>query len=220
MLQTLSRLIAASSAINAICYLFGFIVLFVFFADLPPDVLMQLPALKLHNQMYQWWHFVIYIVFGLSLLTLVLALHHTFNQKPSLLVQVSTILGVFWAGLVITSGLLANTGLTAALNLLDKSPTEANQLWLIIETIKQALGGGTEIIGGLWMLLVTTLARKHPDWDPGLLITGYLVGVSGVLTFIPGLAFLGAVFGLLQIIWFLHLSIKFALVKKAPEGAL
>ena len=64
-----------------------------------------------------------------------------------------------------------------------------------------------EILGGPLTLLVSLAALRTGGLPKGLNILGVLVGAIGIITIIPALNTLVAVFGLGQIIWFFWLGI-------------
>ena len=70
------------------------------------------------------------------------------------------------------------------------------------------LGGGNEIVGGLWVLLVRWAALRAGELPRLLNDLGLVLGVAGILhTAVPALETLGAVFGLGLIVWFVWLGI-------------
>jgi hypothetical protein len=80
--------------------------------------------------------------------------------------------------------------------------------WQGIEIVASGLGNGNgEILGGLWVLLVSLAALRPGGLPKGLNVLGVLVGVVGILSVLPGLTGLTGVFGLSQIIWFVWLGI-------------
>ena len=73
--------------------------------------------------------------------------------------------------------------------------------------VPEALVGRVEVVGGIWMLLVTwsaVLAGRHPRT---LNYLGVAVGVAGVLTVVPALEVLGIGFRVGEIVWGLWLGI-------------
>ena len=69
------------------------------------------------------------------------------------------------------------------------------------------LYGAPEVVGGIWILLVTwaaLLAGRHPR---ALNYLGVVVGVAGVLTVVPALEVLGSGFRLGEMVWFGWLGI-------------
>jgi hypothetical protein len=75
--------------------------------------------------------------------------------------------------------------------------------------VASGLGNGNgEILGGLWVLLVSIAALQAGGLPKGLNILGLLVGTVGIISLIPGLTeMMVGVFGLSQIIWFVWLGI-------------
>jgi hypothetical protein len=73
--------------------------------------------------------------------------------------------------------------------------------------VPEALVGRVEVVGGIWILLVTwaaLLAGRHPR---ALNYFGVAVGVAGVLTVVPALEVLGIGFRLGEIAWVVWLGI-------------
>jgi hypothetical protein len=73
--------------------------------------------------------------------------------------------------------------------------------------VPEALVGRVEVVGGIWILLVTwaaLLAGRHPR---ALNYLGVVVGVAGVLTVVPALEALGIGFRLGEIVWFVWVGI-------------
>src|SRR5919112_998445 len=67
--------------------------------------------------------------------------------------------------------------------------------------VPEALVGRVEVVGGIWILLVTwaaLLAGRHPR---ALNYLGVVVGVAGVLTVVPALEVLGIGFRLGELVW-------------------
>lgn len=209
-MKSLKKLAAYSALIEAALYIFGFAILV---GPLNPgDVTLTLPErLSFYNEhqaLYQFWILLIYVVFGVTLVFLSFALNGLMKEKNPILSGIAAIFGYIWSVLVIASGMLTNIGLSAALKHQSENTEQAYQLWLTIETIQNGLGGGVEVVGGIWVLLVTLAGHKANLFRKAFLILGCLVGLAGILTAIPGLSDLGAVFGLLQIVWFIWIGLK------------
>ena len=75
-----------------------------------------------------------------------------------------------------------------------------------MSAIQEGIGGGVELAGGLWVLLISWSALRQAAFPRWLNYLGIAVGVAGVLTVIPALKELGALFGLGQIVWFAWLG--------------
>lgn len=149
----------------------------------------------------------IYILFGLVLVVLVLALHDRLSGYSRSLMRVASAFGLLWAGLVIASGMIANVGAARVVDLYSVHPEEAQSLWLAVSTLQEALGGGNEIVGGLWLALLSLVMVTKQASQQALGYLGLAVGAAGILTVVPGLGVLMDVFGLGQIVWFLWVGV-------------
>jgi hypothetical protein len=151
---------------------------------------------------------LIYVVFGVVLVVLVLALHGRLNSSAPTMMQVATAFGLIWAGLVIASGMISNIGTTVVVDLYSTDPNQAAATWLAINPVVEGLGGGNEIVGGIWTLLVSVAALRAGQLHRVLNYVGVVVGMAGILSAIPALGDVGGgIFGLTQIVWFLGLGI-------------
>jgi len=150
---------------------------------------------------------LIYVVFGVVLVVLVLALHARLKSGSPAIMQIATAFGLIWAGLVIASGMIANIGNSTVVGLFSENQDQAVLLWLAIITVQEALGGGNEIVGGLWVLLLSWAAMRAGRLQKVLNYLGVLVGLAGILTVVPAFDVLMDVFGLSQIVWFAWLGI-------------
>ncbi len=152
-------------------------------------------------------NFIMYVLFGILLAVLVLALHERLKINAPILSQVASIFGVIWVGLVIASGMISNIGLAAALELSVREPEQAMTLWRTILAVVEGLGGGNEIVGGLWVLLISIAALKGKALHKTLSYLGLFVGIVGILTIYPAEVFT-EVFGISQIVWFSWLGVS------------
>jgi hypothetical protein len=73
--------------------------------------------------------------------------------------------------------------------------------------VPEALVGRVEIVGGIWILLVTWGALLAGRFPRALNYLGLAVGVAGVLTVVPALEVLGIGFRLGEIAWYVWLGI-------------
>lgn len=208
-MKALYKIGGSAALAQAAIYIFGFILLI---GSLNPEasslsINERLAFLSSNQALYQLWIFVIYVLFGVVLVFLSFALNGILKAKQPILSGIAVIFGYIWSVLVIASGMITNIGLEAALAQQTKNIQQASQLWLTIETLQNGLGGGVEVVGGIWVLLVTLAGLKAHQLPKAMHWLGLLVGLAGILTVIPGLGDLGAVFGLLQIVWFAWLGI-------------
>ncbi|WP_422860010.1 DUF4386 family protein [Flagellimonas sp. S174] len=147
-----------------------------------------------------------YVLFGILLAVLVLALHQRLSRSSPTLSKLASIFGIIWVGLVIASGMISNIGLEEVLSIGIENPEHAMLVWTSVGIVTEGLGGGNEIVGGLWVLLVSLAAWKHQLFPKLLTFLGIFVGVAGVLTIYP-LDTFKELFGLSQIVWFVWIGI-------------
>lgn len=144
----------------------------------------------------------LYVVFGAVLVVLTVALHDRLRPKAPALMPIGSAFGLIWAGLVTASGMVAIVGLEAVAKLHSQDIGQAVAAWSAIAAVHDGLGGGVEIVGGLWVLVISVASLRGRSLPRPLSYLGIVVGLAGVLTVAPPLAALGAVFGLGQIPWF------------------
>ncbi|MGL1892004.1 MAG: DUF4386 domain-containing protein [Spirochaetaceae bacterium] len=151
---------------------------------------------------------IIYVFFGVFMIILSLALYNRLKEGSQVIMLIATSLGLIWSTLVIAAGMIHNIGMETVINLYSENPEQAGTVWLAIESIADGIGGGNEIVGGLWILLVSIAALKIKKLPKALNIIGIIVGCAGVLSTIPPLAAITAIiFGMIQIVWFIWLGI-------------
>lgn len=155
-----------------------------------------------------------YVLFGVLLAVLVSALHERLKNAAPALMQLASTFGLVWVGLVIASGMLANIGLGAVLKAAASQPEQALQLWRTINTIVEGLGGGNEVVGGLWVLLLSCAALKGDALPRAPSYLGVLVGIAGIATIYPSNT-LTEIFGVSQIVWFFWIGI--CMVRHTPR---
>ncbi len=89
-------------------------------------------------------------------------------------------------------------------------PTNSSQaatVWLTISPVFEALFERVEVVGGIWVLLVTWGALLVGRFPRALNYLGVVVGMAGVLSLFPALEVLGSGFRLGEMVWFGWLGI-------------
>lgn len=152
---------------------------------------------------------LMYVFFGIFLIILSLALYNRLKSGAPALMQAGTTIGIIWAGSLIASGMVANAGLSTIVPLYATDPAQAALTWQAIESVANGLGNANgEILGGIWVLLVSIAGLRVGGLPKTLNILGLLVGAVGIVSLVPALTgTLGPVFGLTQIIWFIWLGL-------------
>lgn len=103
--------------------------------------------------------------------------------------------------------MIYNIGVSNVLDLRDVLPDQAATSWVAIETVSDDLGGGSELVGSVWVLLLTLAAWRSGRLPRGLNCLGLAVALAGLVTVIPALSVFRYVFGIAQIPWFIWLGV-------------
>ncbi|MEQ8714979.1 MAG: DUF4386 family protein [Cyclobacteriaceae bacterium] len=194
---------------GAFAYIIGITVLVSW---LNPLTHQSLPAedklrfLLAHKDLYQAWILLIYVAFGGALVFLVIALHELLCRYRNKWLVVGTAFGLIWAGMVIASGMVATIGLDYSAPIFAIDPEQATILWLSNNAIHEGLGGGIEMVGGMWVVLMSAAALQAGVLPKAMNYLGLVTGSIGLLTVIPSFGWLGAGFGVLQIVWFIWIG--------------
>ena len=208
MVVNLQKMGGISALIAAALYITGFALFLTVLDPSGYDGHVQRVAFLAENQVASYIaNLLIYVVFGVVLVVLVLALHARLKSGSPAIMQTATVFGLIWSGLVIASGMIANIGNSTVIGLFSENQDQAVALWLAISTMQESLGGGNEIVGGLWVLLLSSAALRAGKLSKVLNSLGVLVGLAGILTVVPAFDLLMDVFGLGQIVWFAWLGI-------------
>lgn len=85
--------------------------------------------------------------------------------------------------------------------------SQAATVWLAALPGLEALFERVEIVGGIWVLLVTWAALLAGRFPRALNYLGVVIGMAGVLTLFPALEVLGVGFRLGEMVWFGWLGI-------------
>lgn len=217
-MKSLQKMGGFAALYLAVAYLTG-IVLFLFVLDYPSIVEpAQKVALLIDKQIVIYiTNLLMYVIFGVFLVVLTLALYERLNTASPAIIRTATVIGIIWAGALIASGMVANAGIAPVVALYGQDPTQAALTWLAIETVANGLGGANgEILGGLLTLLVSWAALQVNGLPKGLNYLGILVGVVGIISTVPGLSDLAGLFGMSQILWFVWLGI---VLLRSPSAA-
>lgn len=207
-MNNLQKIGGVAALVEAATYLVGIVIAFTILAptwELNPE---QYMAFLVDNQTFMHlWHLIIYVINGIFLVVLVLALYERLKNNSPALAQVAAAVGLIWAGLVIASGMLIINNLGVVAELYGQDPAQAATVYVALSAVENGLGGAVELPGGLWLLLVSWAAWRGGELPKGLNYLGLLVGAAGMLTAVPTLGELGTVFGLGSIAWFIWLGI-------------
>jgi len=163
-------------------------------------------------------HLIVYVVWGVFMVVLSLALYERLKAGSPAIVQTATVFGIFWACVIITSGMIHNIGMENVVDLYGKDPAQAATVWLAIDSVLGGLAGSNEVLGGIWILLLSWAALRAGELPRVLNYLGAVVGVAGIISVVPALAELFIyIFALGQIVWFVWLGI--VMLRSSPSAA-
>ncbi len=208
MVKNLQKMGGIAALYAGAAYIVGFVlwgVVLGYSSDLEPA---QKVASFVNNQ--NLWYMLnlgIYVIWGFFVVVLTLALYERLKTGSPAIMQIATAIGLIWACIVIASGMIGNIGISNVVSLYDTDPAQAASTWIAIDSVRDGLGGGNEIVGGVWMLLLSWAALQAKKLSKILNYLGVIIGVAGIFSAIPALAELASVFGLTQIVWFIWLGI-------------
>jgi hypothetical protein len=159
-------------------------------------------------------YLVSYVFYGIALGVLAFALYDRLHAHAPATMRVATAVGLLWSVALVTSGMVWNYGMTTIVALAKTDPAQAQLAWQAIEPVSSALGGaGGEILGGLWILLVSVVALRGGALPKLLGWFGIVFGVAGLVSVIPPLHDAAIVFGLMLIVWFVWVGVTLVATK-------
>lgn len=162
------------------------------------------------------WNLIITIVFGVALVPLVLALRDRLADESPALARTGSVFGLIWVGLIVATGMIVNVGYGTVIDLHETDRAMAATVWSAVDSVANGLGGGNEIVGGVWVMLVSLAALRAGVFSRKLHYLGIVAGVTGLMTVVPGLEPVGAVFGLGMIAWFAAIGVALARNRTTP----
>jgi len=207
-LKKLQKIGGICAILEALIYIFAFIVYggILVYPNANASAVEQLNFLNDNYLTLSILNLISYVLFGIILAVLVLAIHHRLKNYSPIFSKLASVFGIIWVGLVIASGMIGNIGLNSVIASGIKEPESAMLVWSSVSIISEGIGGGNEIVGGIWVLLLSIIALKGQLFSKPLIFLGLLVGIAGILTIYP-LEIFTEIFGISQIIWFLWIGV-------------
>ena len=153
------------------------------------------------------WNITIHIVFGIVLVPLALAIADRLREARSPLARVASVFGLIWSGVIISTGMIVNIAYATVSDLQGTDPEMASTVWATLDAVTNGLGGGNEVLGGVWVLGISIVALRERLFARWVNYLGVVMGVAGLVTVVPALEEVGAIFGLGLIVWFVAVGI-------------
>ncbi|WP_051275339.1 DUF4386 family protein [Aestuariibacter salexigens] len=191
-----------------LCYVCMFVVFGALLSIPQTDVINDKIAYIASNQdMISVAYLSGYLVFGCLLLVAVQATHNMLSHRQSHLLNSASIFGLIWVVLMMCAGMTALVGMQTMSDMYSDGKGSAETVFYIYATVVNALGGGIEFLGGMWVLLVSMVALRQQQFPKPLGLFGCLVGVLGILTIYLAIPGFKDAFGLSQMVWFIWFGV-------------
>ena len=207
--MTLQKIGGLAALTCAATYLFGLVFLFTVLAPLgfgtgDTDASAVVAFIDAQPGLLIVWNTVIYILNAFALAVLVITLDARLKSNTPDWAAITRALGLIWATLVLGAGMMANVTVEHAAKLL--------------QVVELGLGGGNEIAGGVWILLVCIAGVMGRSLGNISVCLGLLTGAGGLATLVPAIGDVaGAVFGLGAIAWFISVGLSLTFVRRSHE---
>jgi hypothetical protein len=160
-----------------------------------------------HEPLMYVWNTITLVLFGVLLVPLALSLHQRLKPGAPEVARAATAFGLIWAGLLLAGGMVTNIGLGVLADLHAGGAADAGAVWTTLDAVQNGLTGGNEIVGGLWILLISWAGLRSGALPRAMNYLGLLMGATALATIVPALEDVGAVFGLGLIIWFVWFGV-------------
>jgi hypothetical protein len=211
-MKSLQKMGGVAALIDAATYLVSMVLLFTLLAPMGSSTNIdfgQFMAFLIDKQTIVFiWHLLMYMVNGVFLVILALALYDRLKAGSPAMAQTATVFGLIWAVLVFTSGFITNHGLNVVVDLYGKDPAQAATIKLLLDTVTLGIDSSDRFLGCLWVLLISWAALRAGGLPRALNYLGIVLGVAGLIsTAAPVLKDLGVAFGLGVIVWWIWLAI-------------
>ncbi|MGH1505968.1 MAG: DUF4386 family protein [Acidimicrobiales bacterium] len=200
-----SRTGAIGGLVAAAAFIFGIALMVTSLSDYATGDLTNAESVAFmldHQGTFYLWYLIIFLVFGVAIMPLARSLHRRLVDIRPELADLGAVFAYIWAGLMFATGMTSNIGMAAIADLDETDPGAAEALYSSWATVTDGLGGGNELVGGMWILLVSLAAWGTGRLPTGLNVLGIVSAVTGLITLVPGLNDVGIVFGLGSIAWF------------------
>ena len=200
------KLATASAAYGGLSYIGGiFVYLQLLKYDGATTASEQLTIISNNSVLVHITTLHIYIIFSFGIILLATYLYLKLKEQQPVLGLLSLITGVIWATILIASGFISMAVTTLLMN--GTVASDLTSAWQAIDIISNALGGGNELMGGIFTGLVSLAMYKARFSGMATSILGGLVFIGGTISALPYLADIGiGIFVISQILWFFSLT--------------
>jgi hypothetical protein len=206
-LNSLQRMGGAAAVIHGAAYLVSIIFFLVLLSpNLNADTDEYLAFVVDNQVLMRVGILIAYWLTGGTVVVLALALHERLKNGAPALMQVATVFALIWAGLCIASANLMINDFGIVAKLYRDDPVQAKTVWSALEAVENGIVSGNEIIGSLWVLLLSRAALRTGELIRRLNRLGIALGAAGIFTsllsfVLPETKDLIMIFGFGMIFW-------------------
>jgi hypothetical protein len=200
------KLATISAVYGGLSYIGGILVYLVLLKyDSATSAAEQLAIISNNSVLVHVTTLHIYVIFSFGIIFLATYLYLKLKHEQPVLSLLSLITGVIWATILIASGFISMAVTTLLMN--GTAASELSSAWQAINIISDALGGGNELMGGVFTGLLSLAMYKARFSGMATSILGALVFIGGTISALPYLADIGIeIFVISQILWFFVLA--------------
>jgi hypothetical protein len=157
-----------------------------------------------HKLLVFVWHFAMYLVNGVCLTVVALALYERLKNTSPRLAKIASAFGLIWIAFVFLSGMIVNYGNEALVALYGENQAQAESLKNALGTITLGIDSSDKFLGCLWVGLVSLAAFTGKAFPKTFNVFGLAISAAGLIgTMIPALVSVSYVFGIGAIAWWL-----------------
>ncbi|AFV00322.1 DUF4386 domain-containing protein [Simiduia agarivorans] len=216
--MTLQQSGGVAAIIEGLTYIFGIVLFLIVLNPAGHDGAMaRLQFMTENSDRYILGLLVSGFLFSFALVVLVQAIHQQLVVVAPDLTRFATVIGYFWAAVVLASAMIEMVSINALAELFITDPDAALALQRSAGVVSGGLGGDIELIGAVWTACISVICIKHNIFNRWLSYLGLMVGAAGTLTLLnffstfkgnPAVEWLTLIFGLGQIPWFFWLGLS------------
>lgn len=171
-----------------------------------------------HTGLINFTYIAGYVLFSCFLLLVNIAIKSIIEIESELIAKAVHAFGLIWVTLLVSAGLIAITS-TNLISDTSLDTTTALSYYHTSSLVADALGGGIEFIGGVWILLIGAFGFYTRAFGRVFSGFSFLKGAIGIATLFSTDMILRVAFGLSGVIWFLWFAVALTQYNKQAEAA-
>lgn len=200
--------IRATLLVNIFSFVFGLVLLISKFQYLQDENLSHVQILDMllsDIHYFQSWNIVVYLIYGMSLLHLTVTLFFATKRTMPQIATGFLVVGSVWSGYMLCSGGIAISLINSISKIYKYNSELAVEIWISGSLVHESIGGGNELVGAIWLGLISYIYPKGKGLSMATKRFGYVVAFLGLCTLFDPYETFSSLFGVGLILWFLLL---------------